>query len=205
MKHGVRLTGALLLAFAVSTITARAQVPYSQGTVTRVVLLSILPGHSDALFADLKKNIVPLWEAEKSAGLILDYSLFLNQTSSGPNDWDVGYTLTYKNMAALDGLPDKLYEFRMKQYGSKEDEQKVIEKRVENAKVVTSSLLRGITLAAQSVSAAGSHLGLQFSMYFPLNAVPVVLTAKPDIEWSNVDNWALRNLRQFFSPTAGTR
>ncbi len=34
----------------------------------------------------------------------------------------------------------------MKQYGSKEGEQKVIEKRVETAKVVTSSLLRGITL-----------------------------------------------------------
>lgn len=64
----------------------------------------------------------------------------------GSNDWDVGYTLTYKNMAALDGLPDKLYELRMKQYGSREDEQKVIEKRVENAKVVRSSLLRGITL-----------------------------------------------------------
>ncbi len=146
MKHGIRLTGALLLALAVSTITARAQVPYSQGTVTRVVLLSIIPGHSDALFADMKKNILPLWEAEKSAGLILDYSLFLNQTSLGSNDWDVGYTLTYKNMAALDGLPDKLYELRMKQYGSREDEQKVIEKRVENAKVVRSSLLRGITL-----------------------------------------------------------
>jgi hypothetical protein len=121
-------------------------VPYNQGTVTRVVLLSIIPGHSDALFADLKKNVVPLWEAEKSAGLILDYSLFLNQTSSGPNDWDLGYTLTYKNMAALDDLPNKVYELRMKQYGSKEDEQKVIEKRVENAKVVSSSLLRDITL-----------------------------------------------------------
>lgn len=83
MKHGIRLTGALLLALAVSTITARAQVPYSQGTVTRVVLLSIIPGHSDALFADMKKNILPLWEAEKSAGLILDYSLFLNQIVVG--------------------------------------------------------------------------------------------------------------------------
>jgi hypothetical protein len=146
MKPAVRLAGALLLAIVVSTITARAQVPYTQGTVTRVVLLSIIPGHSDALFADFKKNIVPLWEAEKSAGVILGYSLFLNQTSSGSNDWDVGYTLTYKNMAALDGLPDKVYELRMKQYGSKEDEQKVIEKRVENAKVVTTNLLRDITL-----------------------------------------------------------
>jgi hypothetical protein len=146
MKPAVRLAGALLLALVASTVTARAQVPYKQGTVTRVVLLSIIPGHSDALFADLKKNIVPLWEAEKSAGLILDYSLFINETSSGPNDWAIGYTLTYKNMAALDNLPDKVYELRMKQYGSKEDEQKVIEKRVENAKVFSSSLLRDITL-----------------------------------------------------------
>ncbi len=146
MKHTVSLAVALLLALVASATTARAQVPYNQGTVTRVVLLSIIPGHSDALFADLKKNAVPLWEKEKSAGLILDYTLFLNQTASGPEDWDVGYTLTYKNMAAFDGLPDKLYELRMKQYGSKEDEQKVIEKRVENAKVVSSSLLRDITL-----------------------------------------------------------
>ena len=49
-------------------------------------------------------------------------------------------------MAALDGLPDKVYELRMKQYGSKEDEQKVIERRVEDAKVVSSSLIRDITL-----------------------------------------------------------
>ena len=146
MKSAVRLAGALLLALVASTLTARAQVPYTQGTVTRVVLLSVIPGHSDAFFADLKKNVVPLWEAEKGAGLIVDYSLFLNETSSGPNDWSIGYTITYKNMAALDGLPDKVYGLRMKQYGSKEDEQKVIEKRVENAKLFSSSLLRDITL-----------------------------------------------------------
>ena len=110
------------------------------------MLIHTLPGHSDAFFADFKKNVVPLWESEKAAGLILDYSLFLNQTSSGPGDWDLGYTLTYKNMAALDGLPDKVYDLRMKQYGSRESEQKVIDKRVENAHIVTSSLIRDITL-----------------------------------------------------------
>jgi hypothetical protein len=72
--------------------------------------------------------------------------MFFNMTSSGPDDWDFGYTLTYKNLAALDGLPDKVYGLRMKQYGDKESEQKVIDKRVENARVVSSSLLRGITL-----------------------------------------------------------
>ena len=146
MKPAVRLAGALLLAFVASTFTVHAQVPYSQGNVTRVVLINITPGKSDALFADLKKNAVPLWEAEKSAGLIVDYNLFLNQTASSIEDWDLGYTLTYKNMAALDNLPDKVYELRMKHYGSKEDEQKVIEKRVDTGKVVASYLIRDITL-----------------------------------------------------------
>jgi hypothetical protein len=135
-----------VLGIALAAVSAApAQVPYSEGPVTRVVLLKIVPGHSDALYADFKKNIVPIWEAEKSAGLIVDYSMFLNTTTSEP-DWDFGYTLTYKNFAALDGLPDKLWDIRMKQYGDHSAEQKVIEKRTENAHVVTSSLLRGITL-----------------------------------------------------------
>jgi hypothetical protein len=72
--------------------------------------------------------------------------MFLNSTSSGPEDWDFGYSLTYKNMGALDGLPDKIYELRMKQYGNKTAEQKVIDKRVENVRVVNSMLVRDITL-----------------------------------------------------------
>jgi hypothetical protein len=49
-------------------------------------------------------------------------------------------------MAALDGLPDKVWDIRMKQYGDSAAEQKVIDKRVENAHVVSSMLLRDITL-----------------------------------------------------------
>jgi hypothetical protein len=72
--------------------------------------------------------------------------MFLNTTSSGPDDWDFGYSLRYKNMAALDGLPDKVYDLRMKQYGDRTAEQKVIDKRVENARVVASIITRDITL-----------------------------------------------------------
>jgi hypothetical protein len=49
-------------------------------------------------------------------------------------------------MAALDGLADKVYDLRMKQYGDHTAEQKVIEKRVENGRLVTSVLTREITL-----------------------------------------------------------
>ena len=145
MKKAILLAGAVLC-FTLAISTASAQVPYNEGPVSRVVLIHILPGHLDAFMADLKKNVVPIWEGEKAAGLIQSYDMWVNVTSSGPDDWNFGYSLTYKNMAALDGLPDKVYGLRMKQYGDKESEQKVIDKRVENAHVVSSFLTRDITL-----------------------------------------------------------
>jgi len=146
MKRAFCLAVAVLcLAFLAST-AASAQVPYNQGAVERVVLIKIMPGHSDAFMADIKKNVVPIWESEKAAGLIVDYQMFLNQTTSGADDWDFGYSLSYKNMAALDGLPDKVFGLRMKHYGDQTAEQKVIDKRVENAHVVSSYLIRDITL-----------------------------------------------------------
>lgn len=145
MKKAILLASAVLcISLAIST--AAAQVAYNEGPVSRVVLVKILPGHFNAFMDDLKKNIVPIWESEKSAGLIQSYDMWFNLTSSGPDDWDFGYSLTYKNMAALDGLPDKIYDLRMKQYGDKSSEQKVIDKRVENARVVGSMLTRAITL-----------------------------------------------------------
>jgi hypothetical protein len=146
MKRASCLAVAVLCLTFLALATASAQVPYNQGAVERVVLIRILPGHFDAFMADFKKNVVPIWESEKAAGLIVDYQMFLNQTASGTDDWDFGYSLSYKNMAALDGLPDKVFGLRMKHYGDQAAEQKVIDKRVENARVVSSYLLRDITL-----------------------------------------------------------
>ncbi|HEY4959539.1 MAG TPA: hypothetical protein VII29_01670 [Terriglobales bacterium] len=146
MKRAFCLAVAVLCFTMVSLSAATAQVKYNEGAVERVVLLHVTPGHFDAFVADIKANVVPIWEAEKKAGLIQDYAMFLNTTRASSDEWDFGYELTYKNMAALDGLPDKVFEMRMKQYGSESAEQKVIDKRVENAHIVSSYLLRDITL-----------------------------------------------------------
>src|SRR5271169_2885441 len=90
MKPALRITVVALFASIVSLSAAHAQVPYTQGPVERVTLLSIVPGHSDAFFADFKANVIPIWESEKAAGLITGYQIFLNQTSSNP-DWDFGF------------------------------------------------------------------------------------------------------------------
>ena len=141
----MRLTVGLLSLF-LSLGAGVAQDQYTEGTVDRVTLVHILPGHFNAFMDDLKTNIKPIWDAEKSAGIIIDYNIFLNQTKANIEDWDIGFVLSYKNMAALDGLGMKVLELRMKQYGDKSKEQQVVNKRVENGVAVGSYLVRNITL-----------------------------------------------------------
>lgn len=141
------LFASALVALALATVpAASAQLPYTEGTVQRIVHVRILPGHAAAFYADFKANSIPLFEAEKSAGLIVSYRTFLNLTANSTEDWDFGYAIVYQNMAALDGIGDKIYPLRMKHYGDPTAEQKVLDKRYENAHLVASFLIRDITI-----------------------------------------------------------
>jgi hypothetical protein len=146
MKQNVRFALAALCLSLMSLASAVAQDQYTEGGVTRVTLVQILPGHFNAFMDDLKNNIKPIWEAQKKAGLIESYGIFLNTTKANADDWDIGFSLGYKNFAALDGLAQKVLDLRMKQYGDKSKEQQVIDKRVQNVRVVISVLTREITL-----------------------------------------------------------
>jgi hypothetical protein len=146
MKQVVRLAVGSLCLSLILLATATAQDQYTEGTVERVILLRILPGHFSAAMDDMKKNLQPIWDAEKSAGLIEGYQVFFNQTKANADDWDTGVSLTYKNMAALDGLGMKILDLRMKQYGDKSKEQQAINKRVENMQTVASYLIRNVAL-----------------------------------------------------------
>ena len=146
MRHAVRLASAIFCFSFVAMSVAAAQIKYNEGPVERVTLIDILPGHFDAFMDDLKTNIKPIWDAEKKAGLIENYSIFLNSTKANPEDWDIGFAIGYKNFAALDGLAQKVLDLRMSHYGDKGKEQQVIDKRVQNGRTITSILTREITL-----------------------------------------------------------
>ena len=72
MNKALRFTLPILVCLLLAGI-AVAQDQYTEGTVERVTLVRILPGHFNAFMADLKNNIQPIWEAEKSNGLIEGY------------------------------------------------------------------------------------------------------------------------------------
>ena len=146
MNKVVRLAVLSLSLTLLPVSVSFAQDQYTEGTVERVILVHILPGHFNAFMDDVKTNLQPLYESEKAQGLIEGYQFFLNQTKSKPEDWDLGIAITYKNMAALDGLGMKVLDLRMKQFGDKNKEQQVISKRVENGQAVASYLIRNITM-----------------------------------------------------------
>ena len=81
----------------------------------------------------------------KQHGLIVDYKNYLNETSSGPKDWDLALAIEYRNFAALDGLTAKVETLRDKVFGSKESAIQVGQQRVEMREEVGSILIREIT------------------------------------------------------------
>lgn len=102
---------ALLLAaasiLAPSLGAAQDARPYTEGPVTVVSYIKTRPGMFDAYMNWVATQRKALMEGEKKAGLILDYKIFSAEPRS-PQDPDIILTITYKNMAAFDGLEDKL-------------------------------------------------------------------------------------------------
>ena len=80
--------------------------PYTERPVTNVSYIRIKPGMFDKymkwLSTDWKRNL----EAQKKEGIILDYAVYTSPQTR-EDDWNMVLMVTYKNMAALDGLRDR--------------------------------------------------------------------------------------------------
>lgn len=105
----IRRVGLLAaLAFICAPIAGFAEdpLPYSEGPVTNVSFIKVEPGMFDAYLSYLATTYKTLMEEQKKAGIILDYHVYEAQARD-PHDADLILTITYKNMAALDGLDEK--------------------------------------------------------------------------------------------------
>jgi hypothetical protein len=101
---------------ALSATSAAADRPWTEGTVSNVSSIRTAPGRFDDYMAFLAKTYKPLMEAQKAAGNIVDYHIYTAMPRS-PDDPDVFLVVTYKNMAALDGLRDRMEPIQEKLQG----------------------------------------------------------------------------------------
>lgn len=102
-----------------SNTAAQATMPnFTEGPISRVVLIDIKPGKNSEFWADLSKNGKPIFEEYKAAGIIEDYTITMKTTTEGADDWDVSFIIRYKNYGALDGLAARIDPITLKHYGS---------------------------------------------------------------------------------------
>jgi hypothetical protein len=130
---------------AISSALADDAKSYTEGTVTEVTSIRTKPGMFDAYMKWLDTTGKQLREDEKKAGLIIDYAVYQVDPRS-PQDPDVYLTITYKNMAALDGLSDRVEPLMKKIWASRDAAAKAQVDRESLREVLGSQLIRRLEL-----------------------------------------------------------
>src|SRR6202045_544230 len=107
----VRFIAALAVAAlsmsASSSALADDSKSYTEGTVVEVTSIRTKPGMFDAYMKWLDTTGKQLREDEKTAGLLVGYAVY-EAVPRSPHDPDIYLVITYKNMAPLDGLSDRV-------------------------------------------------------------------------------------------------
>lgn len=104
-----RLYASLLcVLLAVAAVPAIAQErPYADGPVIVVSAIKVLDGQFENYMAYLNGTWRKVQEASKEAGLVTEYHVYSAQARN-PNEADLYLVVTYPNMAAFDGIDEKM-------------------------------------------------------------------------------------------------
>jgi L-rhamnose mutarotase len=148
MSLKTRALGALaglLLSFLAVGVAGAADRPYSEGTVSEISSIRTEPGKFDDYLAWLAGPYKQMMEAQKAAGIIVDYSVYAT-TPRSPNDADLYLVTVYKNMAALDDLAAKSDPIMEKLQGSMAEQNKAYIERGKMRTVLGSELIREAVL-----------------------------------------------------------
>jgi hypothetical protein len=137
---------ALALMLCAAPASAQQSPNTTPGTVTRVVLIHIKPGHGDQFWADLRQHGKPVWDEEKRQGLLTNYTVATKATTENPDDWNVALTFTYPNWAALDTFTSRADAITLAHYGSAANRTTAANARIEHGTTVASFLVRDQTV-----------------------------------------------------------
>jgi trehalose-6-phosphate synthase len=122
MTIRIRATVALagVFSFFALAVTAQAQDrPYSEGTVSVVSSIRTEPGQNENYMKYLATTYKQMMDEQKKLGNIVSWSVYttMPRTADDPNLYLI---TTYKNLAAMDGLQDKMEAVQAKVIGNQE-------------------------------------------------------------------------------------
>ncbi|GAB3386853.1 hypothetical protein [Lysobacter fragariae] len=98
----------LSLLIVLSAFPAMAQQrPYTEGGVTIVTSVKIVDGQFENYMEFLGQNWRRVMEESKAAGIVTEYHVYGAQAHN-PNEPDMYLVVSYPNMAAFDGMTEKM-------------------------------------------------------------------------------------------------
>jgi hypothetical protein len=137
---------ALALMLCAAPAFAQQSPNTTPGTVTRVVLIRIKPGHADPFWADFRQHAKSVLDEEKRQGILVNYTVGTKSTLDNPDDWNVVLTQTYPNWAALDNLTTRIDPIQLAHYGTAANRTAAATARTEHSTTVSSFLVRDQTV-----------------------------------------------------------
>lgn len=98
--------GLLVALLALSTAASTATVVFqstAEGPVWYMAYTRVFPGKMDQYVEQMRLFLIPILEEDKRQGGLLDYKVLRKSDPHGPEDWNVGLALVFKNYAKMDG------------------------------------------------------------------------------------------------------
>jgi hypothetical protein len=141
----ILFTAALLLLLSLPSQSVAQGLPYTEGSVWSIGFVKTVPGMTNDYYKNLADNWMKMNEAAKKEGLVLSYKV-LHGPAANTEDWDIMLMVEYKNMAAMDGMAEKMEALSGKLLGSQDTRRVGAEKRNEIREILGGKLAREIIL-----------------------------------------------------------
>ena len=141
----ILFAAALLLSLSLPAQSVAQGLPYTEGSVWSIGFVKTVPGMTNDYYRNLADNWMKMNEAAKKEGLVLSYKV-LYGPAANTEDWDIMLMIEYKNMAAMDGMAEKMEALSGKLLGSQDTRRVGAVKRNEIREIVGGKLVREIIL-----------------------------------------------------------
>jgi hypothetical protein len=140
-QFSLALLLATIITFVISNQSMAQERSYTEGSVWNISLIKTKAPYFNDYMNNLNTGWKKVMDEAKKQGIILSY-MVLTQSPNDTEDWDLALLIEYKNMAALDGLREKMEKIQTSLFGSQETMKESAVKRNELREMLGSKLAR---------------------------------------------------------------
>jgi hypothetical protein len=139
------LAGACLAQTPSRAAKSGSSAPYTEGHVWTLTMIKTKTGLDDDYLRQITGSVKPIYDEEKKQKIIVDYKILMGDTH-GRDDYNILIMVEYPNMAALDGLRDKMDPLIEKVMGNQDQQRATAVKRLDIREILGTKTMREITL-----------------------------------------------------------